>query len=170
MCEPATLAIVAAGVSAAGTAVTGYMGYQAKRQEAAVARRNATMKAAEANDAIARREEDAQALARKYAALRGSQRASMAANGIDVDFGSAADTLADTAMFYGEDAERLNRNTANELRGIDIQAYNYRSQSQAAKGAATGIALGTAFDVGSTILGGLRQSSQLRAARSGGAG
>lgn len=168
MCEPATLTLIAAGVAAAGTAVTGYMGYQQKRFESKVARVNAREKSAEAGRAITRQQEDQQLLARKYAAIRGSQRASMAANGIDVGFGSAADQLGDTAMLYGEDADRLNANYADEIRGIDISAANYRAEAKAAKRAATGIAISTAFDVGSTILGGVGKARGMNAARAGG--
>lgn len=165
MCEPATLTLIAAGVAAAGTAVTGYMGYQQKRFEGKVARENARQKSEEAGRAIERQQEDQQLLARKYAAIRGSQRASLAANGVDVGFGSASDQLGDTAMLYGEDADRLNANYADEIRGIDISAANYRAEAKAAKRAATGIAISTAFDVGSTILGGVGKARGINAAR-----
>lgn len=168
MCEPATLTLIAAGVAAAGTAVTGYMGYQQKRFEGKVARANAREKSAEAGRAIERQQEDQQLLARKYAAIRGSQRASMAANGIDLGFGSAGDTLDDTSMLYGEDANRLNANYADEIRGIDISAANYRADAKAAKSAATGIAISTGFDVAGTILGGVGKSRGIQAARAGG--
>jgi len=168
MCEPVTLAIAGTALAVAGSAVSGYMGVQQAKGEAKIARRNATMKSAEAADAISRRDEDNQTLARKYAAIRGSQTAAMAANGVDVDFGSAGGTLQDTGMFYGEDAARLNDNADNEIRGIDISASNYRAQADAARSKATGIAVGTAFDMGSTILGGVGQTKRIRASQAGG--
>ncbi len=169
MCEPATLTLIAAGVAAAGTAVTGYMGYQQKRYEAKVDRVNATMKSEEAARAIERQQEDQRNLARKYAALRGGQRVAMAANGIDVDFGSASSVLGDTDMLYREDAATTNANYADEIRGIDISAANYRASAAANKRAATGIAISTGFDVGSSILGAVGKARGMSAARSGGA-
>ncbi len=168
MCEPATLALIGTGVALAGQAVTGYMGYQQKRGEAKVARANAKMKSEEAANAIDRKAEDQRTLARKYAALRGGQRAAMAANGVDLGFGSAADTLGDTQMFYGEDAQRLDDNYRDEIRGIDISAANYRSSASAARSAATGVLASTAFDMGSTILGGVGKQKKIAAARAGG--
>ena len=92
----------------------------------------------------------------------------MAANGVDLGFGSSADLLDDTSQLYGEDANRLNDNYRNEIRGIDISAANYRADAKAAKHAATGIAISTGFDVAGTILGGVGKSRGIQAARAGG--
>ena len=169
MCEPATLALIGAGVAAAGTAVSGVMTYNQQKYQQKVAKANQAAENARIAGAIDQSQEERQALARKYAATMGAQRASMAANGIDVDFGSAADLQADTQNFYEEDQARLNRNNVNVLKGIDMSAANYGSQAKAAGMAATGTAISTAFDVGTTILGGLKESGRLRQQRAGAA-
>lgn len=111
-------------------------------------------------------QEERRALQRKYAGLAGSQRAAVAANGIDISFGSAADTLGDTEQLYREDLNTSIKNNAAAVRGIDISAANYTSQARAAGMAATGAAIGGVFDVGSTILrGGVGKVNKIQAAQ-----
>lgn len=168
MCDPMTLAIAGTAVAVAGTAVTGYMSYNQSKYQQKVAKANQMRENQRIASAMDTGAIEQRNLARKYAALRGQQTASMAANGIDVGFGSAADTLGDTAQYYKEDAEATNRNTMNEIKGIDMNAANYGSQAKAAGMAATGAAISTAFDIGSTVLGGLRQTGKISADRKAG--
>lgn len=168
MCDPVTLTVAATAVAAVGTGVSGYMSYQQQRYQQKVATANAKMESQRAGAAIERGAEEQRNLARKYAGLAGQQRAALAANGVDVGFGSAADMMGDTASFYREDSDTLSRNTAAEIRGIDISAANFSSQAKAYGMAATGAAIGTAFDMGSTVLGGLGRVGKIKADRSGG--
>jgi len=168
MCDPMTLAIAGTAVAVTGTAVSGYMQHQQNSYQSKVAKANATLESQRAADALDRGTEDQDRLGRRYRAIRGQQTAAMAANGIDVDFGSAGDTLRDTTDFYREDAATTARNTANEVRGIDISAANYGAQASAASMAATGALVGAGFDMGSTILGGIGRANKISANRKAG--
>lgn len=167
MCEPATLTLIAAGVSAVGAGVTGVMAYNQQQYQKKVALSNQSAENARIATQIDQNERDQQTLSRKYSALKGSQRASIAANGVDVAFGSAADTIGDTEMYQTEDTNALGRNGGNELRGIDMSAANFGAKSAAAQQASVGTAVATGFNVGSSIIGGLRDSSKISAARKG---
>jgi hypothetical protein len=89
----------------------------------AVARNNQTMANWNAADALARgqKEEDAQRL--KTAQMKGSQRASMAARGLDISEGSALNILSDTD-FMGEQDALTVRNNAKR------SAWAYQNQAQ----------------------------------------
>ena len=168
MCEPATLAIVATVAATAAAGVSTYANVQQSKYEVKVARANAKMEAERVVGEIDRGREERRTLARRTAALRGEQTAAMAANGIDVDFGNAADVLGDTDMMYGEDLGTSLRNENDRIRGIDINVANYRAQAAAAKSRARGQMIGGVLDMGSTILGGVGRVNKIRAAQAGG--
>lgn len=171
MCDPVTLAVTATAVAAAGAGFSAYMGVQQANYQKKVAQANATMEGQRAASELQKGQEDRRALMRKYAGLAGSQRASMAANGLDLSFGSAADTLGDTEMLYREDTATAIKNNAAAVKGIDISASNYTAQARAAGMQATGAAISGAFDVGSTILGGVGKVNKIQAAqKAGGSG
>lgn len=170
MCEPTTLAIAATVAATASAGIAGYSAYQQSQYQAKVAKQNAKMENERVVNEIDRGREERRNLARRFAAVRGEQRASMAANGIDVDFGSASDLIGDTEQFYREDTATSIANEADRVRGIDINVANYRAEASAARSRATGQLVGTAFDMGSTILGGVGKVNQLRAARAGAGG
>lgn len=168
MCDPATVAIVGAGIAIAGTATAGYMQYRQEKYKSKVATANQERENARAEDAIDRGTADQDKLGRRYRSMMGSQRAAMAANGIDTDFGSAGDVLDDTRDLYREDATALAGNTMNEVKGIDISAANFGAQAKAADMAATGAAVKAGFDVASTTLGAIGNVNKINAGRAGG--
>lgn len=168
MCDPVTLAITGTAVAAAGAGFSAYMGVQQANYQKKVAQANAQMEGQHAALEIQKGQEDRRNLMRKYAGLAGAQRASMAANGLDIGFGSAADMLGDTERTYREDVKTAIDNNAAAVKGIDISAANYTSQARAAGMQATGALVGGAFDVGSTILGGIGKVNKIQAARKAG--
>lgn len=168
MCEPTTLAIAATVAATASAGVAGYSAYQQSRYEAKVADRNAKLEAERVAGELDRGAEERRNLARRNSALRGEQTAAMAANGIDVDFGNAADLLGDTEMIYREDTRTSLTNQADRVRGIDINVANYQAQARAARSRATGQLISTGLDVGSTILGGVGRVKKIEAAKKGG--
>lgn len=133
------------------------------RYQAAVANRNADLANAQARDAMDRGRLDQTKLARQYSQLKGSQQASMAANGIDTSFGSAASVAADTAMLYGEDASTLSMNTVRETKGYEISAANYQSEGVAAKMKGKQAFTQSLFGAASTVLGAASQYSKSQA-------
>jgi hypothetical protein len=163
MCGPAPLALGAAALSAAGSIQGGIAAREQGKYAAAVAQRNASLaddQAREANDqgSIAQKQ-----LARKYAALKGSQAAAMAASGIDLGFGSALRTQEDTLMLYGEDASALASNTANQRRGYEFSAANSRSEAQASRMQGKAAFTAGLFGAATSILGGASQYKHLKA-------
>lgn len=163
MCEPTTLLIASAVVTAAGQGYAAMQGAAASRYEAKVADRNAKLE----NEAAFRADENTrtEALAhyRRVAQLRGEQRVAQAANGVSLDFGSAADVQDDTEMLAREDASRIYQQGAEKVRGFDINAANYRSSAKASRSAAKGALIKGAFDMAGTALGAATQYSKMRA-------
>lgn len=162
MCDPATLALSAAVVTAAGTAYGGLAANAQGKYEAKVAEQNARLTAEQARDAKERGQMDAARLDREYAQTAGAQRAAMAANGIDIDFGSAAGVQQDTAMMRGEDRAAHDRNVYNEMRGLDINAANYRSQAQASRMKGKNAMVGSMISATGSLLGGAAQFGKAR--------
>lgn len=65
----------------------------------------------------------------KTALTVGSARASLAANGVDLTYGTAANVLATTAYNGERDVMTIRDNTARAKWGYDVQAQNYKSEA-----------------------------------------
>lgn len=113
------------------------------RQNARLAELNAQSELAKGNDAVAR-----QTL--RAGALKGQQRSSLAANGVDLGVGSAAELLASTDVLKEIDVNTLISNAVNKAWGYRLEGANYMAQAEMAKGAAKGISPGLA--AASTLL------------------
>lgn len=137
--------------------------------EARVARQNARLENERAKDAIERGTTEAQRYQRRLSQEQGQQNAALAANGIDITFGSAADVRGDTAMFGREDTGTIYENAFREARGYEINAANFLSESRAARMRARSALVKGAFDIAGTVLGGATQISKIKTARSTGA-
>jgi len=156
------LTIAATAVATAGA---GFQALQANAQntyQARVADQNAKLSAEAANQEKQNAADAALQHYRKVAQLKGQQRAAMAASGLDVNFGNAADLTADTNMLAREDAARINQQGGQNIRTYDIEGANYRAKAAASRQAATGALIGGAFEMGSTALGGATQYSKMK--------
>lgn len=162
MCDPLTLAIVGTGIATAGAGYSALAANAQARGVEAQARVNEQEANRSAADAIHQGDVEQQQHYRQVSQQLGQQRAAMAANGLDLGFGSAADIQGDTAMIGAEDASTIAENTVRKTRGYQIQAANYESQARSAKSAASAALVKGAFDVGSTIIGGAQQYSGLK--------
>lgn len=144
----ASLASTAAGTYAQSGAIRGQASYEAQQLNA-----NARL----ANLQAARSEQLGQrAATRQMQATRGligSQRASLAAQGIDISSGSAADIQADTAALGALDAQML----ANNAR---LEAMGYRQQASSLQGQARMTKLGARNAARNTILSGGLQATR----------
>jgi len=120
-----------AAFSVASTAITSIS--QAKAQKAAGAyqqqtyEQNARLAEIQAQDAIDRGETDAKNNDKKTKVLIGAQRARLAAQGIDIESGSALDVQTDTAAAGAEDSLTIRNNAWRESWGYKVQALNYRT-------------------------------------------
>jgi len=114
---------IAMGLSAGAGVMGAASSYQQGQVQKQVARNNATMAEYAAQDAQRRGEEDAAAISRKAAGLKGTQRALMAARGLDLGVGTAAE-IQDQTDFFGEtDAATARFNASRD-------AWAYRAQGQ----------------------------------------
>lgn len=150
MCEPVTLGVLTTALTAGGAA-TGALGasaaaltaaqtatlalaagsgvmsaagmYQQGQMQKQVAANNATMAEYAAQDAQRRGELEAQAVQRKAAGLKGTQRAMMASRGLDLGTGTPAEILDQTDFFAETDVATARGNAARD-------AWSYRAQAQ----------------------------------------
>ncbi len=116
------LGAVGAGVSAVGSIEGGIAQGQSANYQAQVARNNAII--AEQNSVHAEQagEEQAQEQSLKSAAMGGRIKAGQAANGVDVNSGSAVDVQT-------SDREEGKLDTENVFNNAQLQAYGYRTQA-----------------------------------------
>ena len=115
---------------------------------------NASLAKNQAADAIARGGQAAGVVEGKARTLTGSQRAALAAQGIDPNSGSAAAVVGSDRAMSTVDEQTIRNNAAREAWGFTTQAKGYTMQGQWARqsGANTAAAYRTASF--STLLGG----------------
>lgn len=163
MCAPpAFLALGAAVITAAGTAYGGLAANAQGKYQAKIAERNADLVSEQSRDALERGQVDLQRHYRRASQLQGAQRAAMAANGVDLGYGSALDVQQDTAMLTSEDAGQIHKNTFNELRGFDISAANERASGRAARAKGRSAMIGSFMSAGGTLLSGASQFGKMQ--------
>lgn len=163
MCDPVTLLAAgtltsAVSTMAGGIAQAGGMKYQAK-----LAEQNAALDRANAQDAMKRGAIEEQRQYTRNAQRLGAQRAALAANGVEVEFGSAADLQEDTRRIGQEDAATVRENAIREVRGFEIRSWNQRAEAAAQRANATNTLITSALDTGSTLLGGAEKWKNMKA-------
>ena len=89
-------------------------------------RANALLAERDANDVIARSGQDIGRVEGKKRKILGSQRASLAAQGIDSNFGSATDVQNETSFMGALDELTIKNNAFREAAGYRMQSSNYR--------------------------------------------
>lgn len=155
MCNPgmAALALTASSAASAYAGARNRQGMAA--YQAQVAANNAAVADIEAADALARGNRAAAETRRKYAALLGTQRASLAARGLDVTAGNANAILNDTGYFGAMDEQTVRTNAAREAWGYRVRATNARGDAAAfqATADATNPLLEAGLAGGRTLLG-----------------
>lgn len=119
------------------TAAKGVMDYTSDRRNARAAEQQGQYEAATyglnakladqaADDAIARGKETASRSQLKTRQLKGMQRATLAAQGLDLDSGSASDLQLETGELGELDVLTISNNAAREAFGFKVEATNYR--------------------------------------------
>lgn len=126
---------VTAAVSmvAMSTAATAYSKTRAGAETKGIYDQNAIFAERQAQDAEQRGELDAGRMRRKTEQVIGAQRTSLAAQGVDVNRGSALDVQADAAYLGELDAQTIKNNAAKEAWGYRVQASDYRARGKTAK-------------------------------------
>jgi len=162
VCGPPALALAAAGMSVIGTGVSALQANAQARYQAKVAERNQSLAAEAARREIEATQTERQAHYRRVAQLKGEQRVAAAANGVSLDFGTAADVLADTDMLSREDVRRINQRGEDRVRGFDIEGSNFGAEANAAQSSGRGALVGGVFNMAAEGLGGSASIGHLR--------
>lgn len=124
--------------------------YQQSKVAEQTARNNATMAEYAAQDAQRRGEEEAASIQRKGASLKSSQRVALAAKGLDLGYGTAADLQDQTDFFTQSDVATTRTNAARE-------AWNARARGQQAMALGRADSLNAMTQAGGTLLSGAGQ-------------
>ncbi len=91
---------------------------------------NARMADLQAEDAIRRGDKTASDVRKRGSQVRGSQRAALAGQGVDVGFGSAMDLQDETTYLTNLDVLDAKNNAWRESFGYRVQATNYRLEGK----------------------------------------
>lgn len=142
-------ALVGSSLAAAG--ISAYGAIQQGRTAQKTADNNAKMAEYAAQDAQKRGEEDAMAVQRRAAALKSSQRVALAANGLDLSYGTAAD-LQDQVDFFGQaDAATTRTNASREAWRLRAGGEQDRAAGAAARSNANMQAAGTLLSAAGSV-------------------
>ena len=121
--------MISLGLSAAGAATSAIGAYQQAKVAGEVAARNAKLADLQAEDALRRGENEAAELRRRVAATKSAQRVSLAARGLDLTYGTAAD-LQDQTDFFGElDVATVRTNARKEAWSRRAQSTNFQAEA-----------------------------------------
>lgn len=113
MCDlMVALTLGSAVLGAAGQIQQGQAAAAASNYNAQVADMNAKLSERRARDAIERGQLDEQRKRQEVAQIQGQQRAAMAANGVDLSFGSPLNIIVDTATMGEIDALTIRSSAA----------------------------------------------------------
>lgn len=131
------------------TSATGaYYGAQGQRAtlgaQAAIGEANARISELGAQAALRDGQQSIATATAKYGQLAGAQRAAMAANGVALGEGSAADVAASTEFLKEQDKTTLEINAMRAAFGQRQQAANQTSQANMARANAAGLSAGGA--------------------------
>ena len=121
--------MISLGLSAAGAATSAIGAYQQAKVAGEVAARNAKIADMQAEDALRRGENEAAALRRQVAATKSAQRVALAARGLDLTYGTAAD-LQDQTDFFGEvDVATVRTNARKEAWARRAQGATFQAEA-----------------------------------------
>ena len=154
-------------VTMAGTILSGLYGAYAQHQSgkfnAQAAEQNAKMQDAVAQDAVMRGSIEANKVRARYSRVAAAQQGTLAANGIDVNSGSALSQTMDTYMLGEEDAQTTQANGLREAYGYSVNAANSRTQGSIAKAQGNNAAVGTLLTTATnTFAGGYKMYSAMK--------
>lgn len=164
MCLPAVPLLIASTAISAGGAIYGGFAQAAQARAAAnIADQNQKIAAGQANDSEQNTSLEAQRRYRALGQTKGTQEAAMAANGIDLNFGSALDIQRDTAMIGAEDVGQIYKAGNERTKAFDTEAWNYGAEAKSQRAKASGAIVNGFIGAASTALGGASQAKAMSA-------
>lgn len=154
-----TSLLAAQGASAAASAVGSFYGARsqqiAARGAAAIADINAGQSELAAQQELARGNAEVAAASQRAGQVKGAQRAALAANGVDLGTGSAAEMLTSTDLQKENDINTITANAVRAAWGQRMQATNFKNKALTKRASADSISPGmSAF---TSLLGGATQ-------------
>ena len=139
----AQMSLIGQGAGAATSAIGGYFGAASQKSalsaQAGLADTNARVAEMAAQSTLAQGQKEVGRLTLRAGQLKSTQRAGMAANGIDLGVGSAAETLASTDIMKEIDANQLQANAVAAAWGQRIQGVNYQNDALTKRATASSI-------------------------------
>lgn len=117
------------GFSVLSGILSGMAKYQAGKANAATDRGNAVLAERAAGDAVLRGQHAAALAKMRGGAVKGQQKAAVAASGASVSSGSALDLLADTSLMTDMEVSTISSNAAREAWGYRSQATQFRNRA-----------------------------------------
>lgn len=129
MCEPTTLATVAAYASIAGAAVGAYSAYDSSRTQKRVAEHNSIVAKMQADDARRRGEEARIKVRQQGSVLQGQMRSTLAQRGLDLEEGTPASILGQADFFTQSDEATARTNGRREAWASEAQMRNFNAQA-----------------------------------------
>ncbi|WKJ88752.1 hypothetical protein QZJ86_12040 [Methylomonas montana] len=129
----AAAAVIGAGLSAYSASEQASAQKKAANYQAQVEANNAKIAGYQRSAALQQGEEQAQQSMMEQSQLRAKQIASMAANGVDLNSGSATDILATTDFLGKQDVNAIQNNAARKAWGYQVESGNYDAQSNLSK-------------------------------------
>lgn len=155
MCDLTMALMIGSTVmGAAGQIQQGQATAKANRYNAQIQEMNATLAERRAKDTIERGKVEEQRKRQEVARIKGAQTAAMAANGVDVGFGSPLDTLVDTAVMGELDALTIRTNSYREAYDHRVDAVNKRAGASLSRMNAKSAETGGWLSAAGTVLGG----------------
>lgn len=133
------------GAKAVATGQQSALNYQANISDL-----NAQLAESNAQQELLRGQRRVAALTLKAGHLKSSQRASLAANGVDLGVGSPAEVLASTDLMKESDVSTITANAIRSAWGYRLQGANYKGAAIMQRAGASGISPSGAFN--STLL------------------
>lgn len=147
-------------LGAAGQMQQAQASASASKYNAQVADMNARLSERRAKDAIERGALEEQKKRQQVQQVLGKQQAAMAANGVDVSFGSPLDTIVDSSVLGELDALTIRSNTYREAYEYRVDAANKRSSATLNRMNADAATTGGYLGAAGTILGGAGKAYQ----------
>lgn len=147
------LATLGAGVSALGTIAGGIAQAHQASYQAEVAKNNAQIASENATQATEAGQAQAEAASLKGAAVAGSIQAAQAANGIDVNSGSAVDVQESQREESKLDTDTVMHNAALSAYGYRTQQQNFLADAELEKSKAAEAPIGAAIGAAGSFLG-----------------
>jgi hypothetical protein len=121
--------MISLGLTAVGTGVSVMGAVNQSKAAQETANRNAAIADQQAADAIKRGEKDAIEVQRRAAALKSSQRVNLAAKGLDLSYGTAADLQDQTDFFGQSDVATTRTNARKEAWARKSQSANFQAEA-----------------------------------------